>query len=153
MSMPVLGPEHRRLDLLLGIWEGEERLHPTPWDPVGGLVESTVRNAPALEGFAVVQDFEQRREGRVTFRGHGVFRWDGAASDYALHWFDSMGQAPSEFHGNWEGNCLRMVSRGTLGSVRATWAFEGDAYAFTMEVSGDGAAWAPFIEGAYRRVG
>ncbi len=151
--MPSPSSEQRRLEAFAGRWEGAEQLHPTPWDPQGGPAEATVHNRIALDGFALIQDFDQRRDGQTTFRGHGIFRWDATAAQYVLHWFDSMGQGPSEFRGAWDGDMLQLVSKGVQGSIRGTWKLMGDRYEFAMEVSGDGVHWGPFITGVYRRIG
>ncbi|MGE5277442.1 MAG: DUF1579 family protein [Acidobacteriota bacterium] len=74
--MPRPGEPHRQLRKLVGSWRGEERLSPSPWDPVGGTAVGRVENRSALDGFAVVQDYEQERNGAVGFRGHRVFSWD-----------------------------------------------------------------------------
>ena len=62
-----------------------------------GAATGRVRNRLALDGFAVVQDYEQERDGGIHFRGHGVFRWDPEERSYTLHWFDSLGLPPANF--------------------------------------------------------
>ena len=152
MEMPRLTEAHRRLDTLVGRWRGEERMLPSPWDPKGGTAVGRVRNVSALDGFAVVQDYEQERAGAVTFRGHGVFRWDAAASECVMHWFDSLGLAPNEFRGVFEGDVLTLVSRGAQGLTRALFDFgERGRYSYRMDVSGDGTQWMPMMTGVYAR--
>jgi hypothetical protein len=152
MQMPTLTEPHRRLEALVGRWRGEEQLQPSPWDPVGGMATGVVQNALALDGFAVVQDYAQERGGRVTFRGHGVFRWDPEAQDYALHWFDSMGQDPVLFRGTFEGGVLTLSSRQAHGLTRAAFDLrQRDEYTYRMDVSPDGQNWFPFMSGTYRR--
>ena len=56
MEMPKPTAAHRRLEKLIGRWSGEERIHPSPFDPNGGLAMARLENRPALDGFAVVQD-------------------------------------------------------------------------------------------------
>ena len=36
MEMPTPGAAHFKLERLVGLWMGEERVHPSPWDPKGG---------------------------------------------------------------------------------------------------------------------
>jgi hypothetical protein len=153
MEMPQPTDAHRRLDTLVGRWRGEERMLPSPWDPKGGTAVGRVRNLAALDGFAVVQDYEQERGGgAVTFRGHGVFRWDVTANEYVLHWFDSLGLDPNEFRGTFDGDVLTLVSRGAQGLTRAVFDFgERGRYSYRMDVSGDGAQWAPMMTGEYAR--
>jgi hypothetical protein len=152
--MPQPTEAHRRLERIAGTWVGEEKIHPTPWDPAGGAAVGRAQNRVALDGFALVQDYEQERDGRVNFRGHGVMRWDPARQHYAMHWFDSSGVPPSEFRGQFDGDVLTLTCAAPQGHSRAVWDFrEPDAYHFRMEVSPDGNQWTPFMEGRYARQG
>ena len=152
MDMPVPGVPHRRLGKLVGYWVGEETLHPSPWDPTGGPAEGRVRNRAALEGFVVVQDYEQVRNGGVSYRAHGVFSWDDAHQQYLLHWFDTMGMPPRVFQGRFENEVLALASESPQGHARATWDFrEPGRYSYHMEVSGDGRQWVPFMDGRYTK--
>ncbi len=152
MTMPKVTEAHRQLERLVGAWSGEERLYPSPFDPQGGAAVGRVRNRLALDGFAVVQDYEQERDGAIGFRGHGVFRWDADDRSYALHWFDSLGLAPSEFRGGFEGDVLTLVNAGPQGVTRAVFELRGDdSYVYRMQVSPDGSNWFPFMEGTYAR--
>lgn len=151
MQMPQLTEPHRRLAVLVGSWRGEETLQPSPWDPKGGTAIGEVRNSLALDGFAVVQDYAQARGGQVTFRGHGVFRWDQEAQEYVLHWFDSMGQAPTEFRGTFVDGVLTLSSAQPHGMTRAAFDFRRSGqYEYRMEVSPDGHTWHPFMTGTYQ---
>lgn len=151
MEMPRPTGAHRRLERLVGTWYAEERLHPSPWDLQGDTATGLVRNVLALDGFAVVQDYEQSRRGAVTFRGHGVFRWD-PVQGYVLHWFDSTGRPPSEFRGHFEGDVLLLTSSGPQGHSRAMWDLtEAGRYRYRMEVSPDGLHWSSAMEGVYTR--
>ena len=96
MQMPKPSDAHQKLSRLVGNWRGEERLYPTPWDPKGGRALARVENKAALDGFAVIQEYEQAREGTVRFRGHGVFTWDDPRQCYIMQWIDSMGMSPSD---------------------------------------------------------
>jgi hypothetical protein len=152
MDLPKPGPEQKSLERLAGEWVGEETLHPSPFDPNGGKATSRVRNVMAVGGFALVQDYAQSRGPGVHFEGHGVFRWDGPAGEYSLAWIDSTGFPPSEFRGKFAGEVLTMVSKNMMGQTRATWTLQGTTgYEYRMDVSPDGQAWAPFLEGTYRR--
>lgn len=154
MQMPALTAAHRQLERLVGNWRGEERIHPSPFSE-GGVAHARVRNVRALDGFAVVQDYEQTRDVPgmpATFRGHGVFRVDAASHQYVMHWFDTFGQTPAEFRGALEGDVLRVTQATDQGQVRATWDLgTPDRYKYTMEVSPDGEHWALFMDGTYVR--
>lgn len=152
MEMPKPGEVHEKLQRLAGSWSGEEKMYPSPWDPKGGTALGRVRNRLALNGFHVVQEYEQERDGSITFQGHAVFGFDPAQQAYTCHWFDSMGAPPNEFKGSFEGDVLSMTCRNPQGWNRAVYAFKGDDhYGFRMEVSGDGEQWQVFMEGEYAR--
>jgi hypothetical protein len=152
MEMPRPTAAHRQLELLAGAWAGEERIHPTPFDPAGGTARGRFDNRLAIDGFAVVQDYEQERGGAVAFRAHGVFRYDSREQSYVLHWFDSMGESPQEFRGTFEDGVLVLICRNAQGQFRASWDFcQAGRCTFRMDASPDGQQWFPFLEGAYTR--
>ena len=152
MDMPRPGAEHEKLKLFAGRWTGEEKIHPSPMDPKGGAANARVENRIALDGFVVVQDYEQERGGGVTFRGHAVIWYDAARKLYVMDWWDTMGMGRADFLGVFEGNRVALISEGPMGKARATFDFAGkDRYTFTMDVSMDGRNWAMFMEGSYTR--
>src|SRR5689334_22163707 len=91
MEMPKPTDAHKKLNWLTGNWAGEEKMFPSPWDPKGGMAKARIHNRSAIDGFNVVQDYEQEHGGAVNFRGHGVFSYDANQKCYVLHWWDSMG--------------------------------------------------------------
>lgn len=150
MEMPKPTDAHRKLEKLVGRWNGEERIHPSPFDPKGGTASARLDNRLALDGFAVVQDYEQERNGKVNFRGHCVFRWEASQQCYEMHWFDSTGMVPSVFRGNFDGDVLTVTSKNPQGHSRAIFDFSKKGhYTFRMDVSQDGQQWFPFMEGQY----
>ena len=152
MEMPKPSAAQKKLERLAGSWEGEETVHPSPWDPAGGKATGRVENRIAVDGFALVQDYEQDRGRPALFRGHAVVHHDAAAGDYVLRWIDNSGMGESTYRGTFEGDALTLASAGPMGHSRATWTLDGaDAYRYLMEVSPDGAAWHPFLEATYRR--
>jgi hypothetical protein len=154
MEMPKPSAEQKKLERLAGTWEGEEKVHPSPFDPVGGTARSTVRNVMAVDGFALVQDYEQDRGRPGLFRGHAVVHHDPVSKEYVLQWIDNAGMGASTYRGTFDGDVLRLSSAQAMGHSRATWTLEGaDRYGYLMEVSPDGATWHPFLEATYRRRG
>lgn len=155
MDMPKPGEAHKKLAAFLGEWSGTETMHPSPWDPKGGTAAARVVNRAIVDGFAVVQDYEQRRGGKVNFRGHGVIWYDAAKQQYVMHWVDSMGGTNNEYRGTFEGDQLKLgapMPQG--GQARTVWDFSTPgAYAFAMEISPDGQNWAPSMTGTYRKGG
>ena len=151
MDMPKPGAAHARLHALVGQWGGEERLHPAPWDLAGGSATAFINNRLALDGFTVIQEYEQYRDGKPTFSGHGVFWWDEDAHQYVMTWFDSVSGTPADFRGGFDGHVLQLVNERSQGGFsRCTFdhGMPGE-YVFMLEVSNDGVAWAPSMEGAY----
>jgi hypothetical protein len=153
MEMPKLSDAHRQLERFVGNWTGEEKIAPSPWDPQGGSAIGRVNNRLALDGFVVVQDYEQERNGAVTFRGHGVFSYDPNQDCYLMHWWDSMGMPPNVFKGNFDGQVATLVCEDGPMKSRATFDLGDNNYSFRMEVSQDGANWMTFMEGTYARQG
>jgi len=152
MSMPQPTGHHAKLERLTGRWEGTETMYPSPWDPKGGTATGRNDSRVALDGFAVVTDYEQERDGAITFRGHGVMTWDPKDECYTLHWFDSLGSPPEVFRGNFDGDVLT-VSHGGAMHVRLTYDFSNDGIMRSgMQMSPDGRDWATLFECDYRRV-
>ena len=152
MDTPKVTDAHEKLERLVGTWVGAEQLNPSPWDPEGGPAEGRVENRRALDGFAVVQDYTQTRNGAVSYRGHGVFGWDAARGVYTMHWWDSMGSPVNTFEGTFEGDVLTLSFAGAQGHHRTTMTFSGsDGYSFEMDVSPDGDQWYPFMSGTYSK--
>jgi Protein of unknown function (DUF1579) len=149
MEMPKPTEAHRKLAGLAGHWIGKEKLSPSPWDPKGGAATGRCDN-----GFVLVHDYEQERNGTASFHGHGVFSYDNAEKCYLLHWWDSMGFGINVFRGQFEGHTLRLLCKLPQGSTRGTWTFvDGSHYRFLMEVSPDGQKWMTMIEGDYTQKG
>jgi hypothetical protein len=61
MEMPKPTPGHLRLKKLEGHWEGEETMHPSQWDPKGGTATGRTQGRLALNGFALISDYDQER--------------------------------------------------------------------------------------------
>lgn len=152
MDMPKPTADHQRLHKLAGIWKGTEMMYPSPWDPKGGEAEGVSRSRVALGGFAVIADYEQSRDGQVTFEGHSVTTWDAQANQVVLLWFDSMGQGAEEFRGTWDGDVLTVASKSPMGHARLTHDHsEPGVLSTTMEMSPDGEDWSSLFDGTYRR--
>lgn len=153
MRMPEPSDGHRRLQQLVGDWEGEETMHPSQWDPKGGSALGRNRNRLDLGGFAVVSDYSQERDGQVTFTGHGVYTYSPESDQYTLHWFDCLGTPPEVFVGDLEDNVLTLAHGGPGMHARMTSDFSTDGLmGAKMEMSPDGAEWQVLFEATYRRI-
>ena len=153
MDMPQPGPGHSRMGKLAGPWEGEENMHPSQWDPKGGVAVGRTKSRLALNGFALISDYEQERDGVVTFTGHGVMSFDPKEDLYTLHWFDCMGSPPEVFVGRFDGDILSLAHGGPGMHVRMTYDLSNPENLRTrMEMSQDGAAWNTLFDGSYKRI-
>jgi hypothetical protein len=151
MDMPTVTDAHKMLAKLVGNWVGSEMIQPGPMGP-GGPAEGEVTNTLAIGGFAVVQQYTQRKNGEVAFTGHGVFAFSPADNCYTMHWWDSFGFPPSTFRGTFDGDVLTLTASEQGQHTRASWNLSSpDRNVFRMEVSPDGSTWYPFIDGTYTR--
>jgi hypothetical protein len=153
MEMPKPQAEHQRLSKFAGTWVGEEKLFPSPWDPKGGTATAKVEAQMGLDGFFLITNYTETREGQVTYRGHGVSSYDQDEKCYVMFWFDSIGVvSPSPAKGKWEGSRLIYTHQTKMGHSRYTYDLQGEGrYKFTIENSQDGQQWAPFMEAHYTR--
>lgn len=146
----VFTDAHHVLHRLAGDWRGQETIAPSPGDPSGGVAEAVVRNRVALDGLIVIQDYDQERNGKVVFQGHGVFGVQGTG--VVLRWWDNWSPAPREFRGVVDGESVILVSPDPKGQARASWHLRDHAYDYSLEVSPDGAAWTTYTTATYARV-
>lgn len=127
---------------------------PDAWQPNRVAVTRRVSSRFDLDGFFLISDHEHTRDGRVSYRGHGIFGWDSRKQRYAMHWFDGMSADPGPpALGTWENDKLCFQKQNHMGHSRHTYEFERNGpYQFTLEVSQHGENWSPFLTGFYRRV-
>ena len=152
-AMPQPTEEHQKLHILAGDWEGDEETAPSPWGP-GGPAKGRSNIRVAVDGFFLVQDYVEVKDGKTVFRGHGIFGWDAQQQTYTWYWCDSMGQVPSQpSRGRWQGDTLVFESSSQQAQGRYTYRFEGEStYHFKLENSFDGGQnWLTFMSGTYRK--
>ena len=153
MEMPRPGDAHKKLEMLAGRWIGDEKMHPGPMGP-GGTSKGITDARISADGFYLIADYRQEKDGKASFHGHSVIGYDTFAKRYLWYWVDSMGMPPqSATAGQWKGEDLVFDGDTPHGKVRYTYAIKGlDRYLFTIEASPDGGkTWKPFMEGDYRR--
>ena len=152
MEMPKPAPGHLRMEKLAGNWEGEEKMPPSRWDPKGGAAIGRRKSRLALNGFALISDYEQERGGVITFTGHGILCFDPKRDLYSLHWFDCMGSPPEVFLGRFDGDRLTVARGGPGMHARLTYDLADPKRMLSkMEMSQDGIAWNMLFEGNYER--
>ena len=153
MEMPGPSDGHLRLERLSGRWEGEEQMHPSPWDPKGGVAVGRTTSRMALNGFALISDYEQERDGVVVFTGHGVFTFDPKEDLYSLHWFDCMGSPPEVFVGRFSREVLTLAHGGPGMHARMTYDLADPRELRTrLDMSSDGVGWSTLFDGRYTRI-
>ena len=151
--MPQPSEGHALFEQLAGTWRGDETMHPSQWDPAGGVATGTNVHRLSLGGFALIVDYEQVRDGAVTFTGHGVYTYDPDTDLYTLHWFDSMGSPPEVFTGRFEDGVLTLAHGGPGMHARMTYDLSSPGeLRGRMEMSPDGADWKLMFEATYARV-
>ena len=152
MEMPKPTEHHEKLKKLAGQWQGVEKMYPSQWDPKGGTATGHNHARVSLDGFAVLADYRQERDGATTYMGHAVWTWDAKENCYNMHWFDSMGSPPEVFKGNFEGERLTVSSHGAAMHARMTYDFsQGAKLKSKMEMSADGANWNTLFDAEYEK--
>src|SRR5262249_29295932 len=151
-EMPKPGPKHKQLEKLAGNWRGEEKMYPSQWDPQGGVALARISSRIALDGFVLIGDYEQERDGSVCFRGHAVHSVDEKTGEAVLTWWDSMGKEADIFRGGWDGDVLTVTQQGGQMHMRMTYDCRNPAQLKSrMEVSTDGKEWKPLFDGVYTK--
>lgn len=156
MHHPQPTEAHRKLEKLAGVWTGEEKMHPSPWVPEGSTAQGRTSGRLGLNGFALIVEYEQRRDDQVTFTGHGVYTYDPKQACYVLYWFDCMGGQPNLFKGNFEGDTLTLTSdessEGGPRYSRLVYDLSRAGHMSSrMEVAEDGVTFKVFMDATYIR--
>ncbi len=142
---------HRWLQRFAGNWVGEERLAPPPVGP-GGTAIGRLNIRVELDGFFVVEDYLEERNGRTVFKGHGVFGWDGEQKSYTLYWVDCMGSVPSSpARGKREGDTI-LFEAGKHSRYMYKFSGENSMYFKVENSQDDSRTWVTFLEANYQRV-
>jgi hypothetical protein len=146
-------PEHARLAAFAGEWNGEEMVYPSRWTAGGPATSRTVARMD-LNGFYLIQDGVQMRDGKEIFATHGIFTYDRDDRTYKLFWYDSLGYTPpSPASGGWVGTTLTLVRGSLRGNARHVYEIIDDnSYSLKIQFSPDAEGWADVLTGVYRRI-
>jgi len=146
-------PEHARLAAFAGEWDGEEMVFPSRWTAGGPATSRTVARMD-LNGFYLIQDSVQMRDGKQIFATHGIFSYDRDDRTYKLFWYDSLGYTPpSPASGGWVGKTLTLVRGSLRGNARHVYEIIDDnSYSLKIQFSPDAEGWADVLTGVYRRI-
>lgn len=127
-------------------------MYPSQWDPQGGVAVGRNEHKLGLGGFGLLADYEQERDGAITFAGHGVYTYDPKEDRYTLHWFDSIGSPPEVFVGGFEDDVLTLAHGGPGMHARMTYDYSASGtMKGKMEMSPDGTEWKVLFEAVYHR--
>jgi hypothetical protein len=153
LAAPTPLAEHRRLAAFAGEWSGEEVVYPSRWNE-GGPASSHVIARIDLNGFYLIQDTRQMRDGKETFAAHGLFTYDRDERLYKLFWHDSLGYtAPSPASGGWVGKTLTLVRGSLRGNARHLYeVIDDNSYSMKIQFSPDAEGWNDVLSGVYRRI-
>ncbi len=145
--------EHARLSAFAGEWDGEEMVFPSRWTAGGAATSHTVARMD-LNGFYLIQDSVQMRDGKPIFATHGIFTYDRDDRTYKLFWYDSLGYTPpSPASGGWVGKTLTLVRGSLRGNARHVYEIIDDnSYSLKIQFSPDAEGWADVLTGVYRRI-
>lgn len=149
--MPEFNDAHQRLAKLAGSWSGVETFPAKD----GEEARSTITAAMELGGFFLILDYTQTRDGRESFRGHGVCGWDPAKGRYLLHWFDTTDFLPAApALGDWEGGeQLTFHAKSPDGRHRRYVCHFSEAAqcSFRIDETSDGVSWKSLLTAELRR--
>jgi len=107
-------------------------------------------------------DYAEEREGKIVFRGHGVYAWDTVNETYCMYWFDTMLPCPTlvPARGTWHGDTLTFDIAGDGTDYRYVYDFLTPGYyEFRIEYRAHAGAndllrghlWATAVRGKYVR--
>ena len=127
---------------------------PSRWT-AGGSATSKVVARMDLNGFYLIQDTRQMRDGKESFATHGVFTYDREDRTYKLFWHDSLGYyPPSPASGGWAAKSLILVRGSLRGNARHVYEIVDDnTYNLKIQFSPDAEGWNDVLTGVYRRAG
>ena len=153
LAAPSPLPEHQRLQVLAGEWNGEEMVYPSRWN-AGGPASAHVMARMDLNGFYLIQDTRQLRDGKEIFAAHGLFTYDHDDRTYKLFWYDSLGYtSPAPASGGWVGKVLTLVRGSLRGNARHVYEIiDDDSYSLKIQFSPDAEGWADVLTGVYHRI-
>ena len=153
LTAPKPLEEHRKLAAFAGEWTGEETVYPSRWVDGGPAISRVVARMD-LDGFYLIQDSVQTRDGKQTFATHGVFTYDREDGLYKLFWHDSLGYfAPAPASGSWKDQKLTLLRGSLRGIARHVYeVLDADTYSMKIQFSPDAEGWADVLTGVYRRL-
>lgn len=150
---PAPNDHHRQLARLAGTLVGEEHMEPSPWVPEGHVAEGTYENVVVAGGLALATTYFQKKDGEITYSGHGFTVWEAERETYAMYWTDSIGTPVQVWRGVFEGDELVLEGDSEHGRLRHRWRIVGETQETSSERSTDGGeTWEFMHRATYHRV-
>ena len=135
------GPEHRRLDILVGRWINEGETVASEGAPAMKILTSDVYEW--MPGGFFLLHTAYGRIGDVDVGGTEIIGYDEASKTYRTHFFDSQGNVTNEELTirdgvwTWQGKATRAMG---------TFSADGRTVSVRHERSDDGVTWVPGME-------
>jgi hypothetical protein len=115
--------------------------------PDGGEAKSKTSSRLALDGFAIIQDYEQKVDGNPPYRGHGVLHYNADAKQYEMYWFDNMDSPVTVLRGKFEGDVLTLSGPTRDGQMRVVYDLKKPEHVHVKtQSSEDGRTWRTLME-------
>lgn len=126
----------------MGTWAGTEKIESSAWGPAG-IATGIVSARLDLGGRALIQDYTQRKNGKVSHVVHTVITIGSYENQLRMYWFDESGVPPRPAPGFWIGGRLFFLRTAARGQVRHVYVLTSDhSYTYRMESSiDDGQTW------------
>lgn len=141
-----------KLDTFAGTWAGTEKIESSPWG-TGGIATGIISARIELAGRALIQDYTQRRNGKISQLAHTVITIGGYENQMRMFWFDDSGVPPRPAPGFWMGGRLFFLRTSARGQVRHIYMPTSEhSYTYRMENSiDDGQTWQLLMLADYLR--
>jgi hypothetical protein len=153
MPDPALGDIPRLAALILGRWEGSERVYYLPETEFHRPAEARCVCTSVFDDTAVRIDYTQLIAGKVTVRGHGLLQWDAAERQVMLRWWDTCRAVERLLRGRLTGHAMVLTSTDAP-ALSATWVFgPGETFLNLWEGSTDGTRWDTRTIGNFQAAG
>ena len=139
---------------LVGRWDGDEVLLPAPGATDRRHARGTMTLRMVCDDQFLVNDYEQRVDDAVVYRGHGVYGWEPLVERFTMFWFDSLGDGGpiQPVLGRFQDDCLRFHHVVDTGFRQYVYEFvANDEITFRIETSEGGGSWATVLQGRYRK--
>jgi len=157
-DQPKPGPEHKKMEVLVGQWSYEGSAESSPFGPAGKF-KGKETDRMVLGGFFLETRGEDKNDTSYIWQGVSLMGYDPVTKTYFSHGFENDGTANSSsstVSGNtWTSIGSRTDTKGKAYKTRNvnTFSSDGRTSTFVAEYSpDDGTSWLPMWKGTMKRV-